>query len=153
MREPYGEGPASHTGPESCVRDGSVPCEALTGEDAGQKPQAASFKLQAASHERRAPSQRGKLQASSCEPRAASAETQATSCKLQAASRKPEAAGHERRARAGQPHASSYKPQVPGRLRSSAFICGSILLPPRLCGLCVRHLAFPIADCRLPIAD
>jgi len=36
MREPYGEGPASHTGPESCVRDGNVPCEALTGEDAGQ---------------------------------------------------------------------------------------------------------------------
>jgi len=24
MREPYGEGPASHTGPESCVRDGNV---------------------------------------------------------------------------------------------------------------------------------
>ena len=36
MRAPYGEGPASHTGPESCVRDGNVACEALTGEDAGQ---------------------------------------------------------------------------------------------------------------------
>jgi len=36
MREPYAEGPASHTGPEPCLRDGNVPCEALTGEDAGQ---------------------------------------------------------------------------------------------------------------------
>jgi len=36
MREPYGEGPASQTGPESCVRDGNASCEALTGEDAGQ---------------------------------------------------------------------------------------------------------------------
>ena len=24
MREPYGEGPASHTGPESCARDGNA---------------------------------------------------------------------------------------------------------------------------------
>ena len=29
MREPYGEGPASHTGPESCVRDGNVGSESV----------------------------------------------------------------------------------------------------------------------------
>ena len=36
MKEPYGEGPASHTGPESCVVGGNARGEALTGEDAGQ---------------------------------------------------------------------------------------------------------------------
>ena len=36
MKEPYGEGPASHTGPESCARDGNGTGEALTGVHAGQ---------------------------------------------------------------------------------------------------------------------
>jgi RNA-directed DNA polymerase len=36
MKEPYGEGPASHTGPESCGGGGDAPAEALTGEHAGQ---------------------------------------------------------------------------------------------------------------------
>ncbi len=36
MREPYGEGPASHTGPESCVGRGNAAGEALTGVHAGQ---------------------------------------------------------------------------------------------------------------------
>ena len=36
MQEPYGEGPASHTGPESCVVGGNAQGEALTGEHAGQ---------------------------------------------------------------------------------------------------------------------
>jgi len=36
MREPYGEGVASHTGPESCVLGGNAQGEALTGGSAGQ---------------------------------------------------------------------------------------------------------------------
>ena len=36
MRVPYGEGVASHTGPESCGGDSNVMAEALTGERAGQ---------------------------------------------------------------------------------------------------------------------
>jgi len=36
MKEPYGEGPASHTGSESCAGGGDAPGEALTGEHAGQ---------------------------------------------------------------------------------------------------------------------
>ena len=36
MREPYGEGPASHTGPESCVGRGNAAGEALTGVHAGR---------------------------------------------------------------------------------------------------------------------
>jgi len=36
MQEPHGEGVASHTGPESCVRGGDASREALTGENAGQ---------------------------------------------------------------------------------------------------------------------
>ena len=36
MKESYGEGPASHTGPESCADGRKAAGEALTGEDAGQ---------------------------------------------------------------------------------------------------------------------
>ena len=36
MQEPYGEGLASHTGPESCADGREAAGEALTGEDAGQ---------------------------------------------------------------------------------------------------------------------
>ena len=36
MREPYGEGLASHTGPESCAGRREVAGEALTGAHAGQ---------------------------------------------------------------------------------------------------------------------
>ena len=36
MRVPYGEGVASHTGPESCAVDREVEGEALTGECAGR---------------------------------------------------------------------------------------------------------------------
>jgi hypothetical protein len=36
MKEPYGEGPASHTGPESCVCGRKDTGEALTGVHAGQ---------------------------------------------------------------------------------------------------------------------
>ena len=36
MREPYGEGPASHTGAETCVVGRNAQSEALTGEDAGE---------------------------------------------------------------------------------------------------------------------
>ena len=36
MQELYGEGPASHTGPETCVVGGNARGEVLTGEDAGQ---------------------------------------------------------------------------------------------------------------------
>jgi RNA-directed DNA polymerase len=35
MKEPYGEGLASHTGPESCARNCKVEGEALTGAQAG----------------------------------------------------------------------------------------------------------------------
>ena len=35
MKESYGEGVASHTGPESCGGDSNVTAEALTGEHAG----------------------------------------------------------------------------------------------------------------------
>jgi len=35
MRESYGEGVASHTGPESCGNGSNVMAEALTGEHAG----------------------------------------------------------------------------------------------------------------------
>jgi len=33
---PYGEGEATHTSPESCVNDGNILGEALTGENAGR---------------------------------------------------------------------------------------------------------------------
>src|SRR5574342_1304133 len=36
MKEPYGEGVATHTGPESCAGDRKGVGEALTGEHAGQ---------------------------------------------------------------------------------------------------------------------
>ena len=36
MRESYGEGPASHSGPESCAVDREVGSEALTGVWAGR---------------------------------------------------------------------------------------------------------------------
>ena len=36
MKEPYGEGLAIHTGPESCGGDSNVMAEALTGVRAGQ---------------------------------------------------------------------------------------------------------------------
>ena len=36
MKEPYGEGPATHTGPESCTDDRKVGREALTGAHAGR---------------------------------------------------------------------------------------------------------------------
>ncbi len=36
MEVPYGEGLATHTGPESCGADREVRCEALTGERIGQ---------------------------------------------------------------------------------------------------------------------
>jgi hypothetical protein len=36
MKEPYGEGVAIHTGPESCVGDREGAHEALTGEGAGR---------------------------------------------------------------------------------------------------------------------
>ena len=36
MQEPYGEGPASRTGPESCACSGNAVGEALTGGSAGQ---------------------------------------------------------------------------------------------------------------------
>ena len=36
MKEPYGEGPASHTGPESCAGACEGAGEALTGVHAGQ---------------------------------------------------------------------------------------------------------------------
>jgi hypothetical protein len=36
MRVPYGEGPASHTGPESCGDDREAVVEALTGVRAGR---------------------------------------------------------------------------------------------------------------------
>jgi len=36
MKEPYGEGVASHTGPESCGGGSNVAAEALTGVRAGQ---------------------------------------------------------------------------------------------------------------------
>ena len=36
MKESYGEGPATHTGPESCAADGNAGGEALTGELAGR---------------------------------------------------------------------------------------------------------------------
>jgi hypothetical protein len=36
MREPYGEGVASHTGPESCGGGSNAVAEALTGVRAGQ---------------------------------------------------------------------------------------------------------------------
>jgi hypothetical protein len=36
MKEPYGEGVASHTGPESCVAVREDRCEALTGVHAGR---------------------------------------------------------------------------------------------------------------------
>jgi len=36
MREPYGEGVASHTGPESCGYGSNAAAEALTGVRAGQ---------------------------------------------------------------------------------------------------------------------
>ena len=35
MKEPYGEGLASRTGSESCVRSCKAECEALTGAQAG----------------------------------------------------------------------------------------------------------------------
>jgi RNA-directed DNA polymerase len=35
MKEPYGEGLASHTGPESCARSCKAEGEALTGAQAG----------------------------------------------------------------------------------------------------------------------
>jgi hypothetical protein len=37
MRVPYGEGVATHTGPESCVGTGNRVREALTGESAGRE--------------------------------------------------------------------------------------------------------------------
>jgi len=36
MKEPYGEGVASHTGPESCGGGSNAAAEALTGVRAGQ---------------------------------------------------------------------------------------------------------------------
>jgi hypothetical protein len=36
MKEPYGEGVANHTGPESCGGGSNATAEALTGERAGQ---------------------------------------------------------------------------------------------------------------------
>ena len=36
MKESYGKGPASHSGPESCGVDRKVAAEALTGENADQ---------------------------------------------------------------------------------------------------------------------
>ena len=47
MREPYGEGPARHTGPESCVVGGNARGEALTGEDAGEPARFAYFPIRA----------------------------------------------------------------------------------------------------------
>ena len=38
MKEPYGEGVASDTGPESCADDRKDMGEALTGEDVGWGP-------------------------------------------------------------------------------------------------------------------
>ncbi|MGA8870295.1 MAG: hypothetical protein WB460_04105 [Candidatus Acidiferrales bacterium] len=40
MKEPYGEGLASHTGSESCVRGCKAECEALTGGQAGGEARA-----------------------------------------------------------------------------------------------------------------
>jgi len=55
MEEPYGEGPATHTGPEPCVVGGSAQGEALTcvradthrqaGEDAGQPARFVSCRI------------------------------------------------------------------------------------------------------------
>ena len=36
MKEPYGEGPATHPDPESCAGHGNMAGEALTGAHAGQ---------------------------------------------------------------------------------------------------------------------
>ena len=44
MKESYGEGPASHTGPESCMGDREVVYEALTGGHAGRVSSHESYK-------------------------------------------------------------------------------------------------------------